>query len=103
MIKHRVLWLHERSETLTTVGEWDVLPPREDGELISIFDNIPGRIEVPDRELMRTEKERLLGEFKKGFEGTLGNGMELVQVFRAAGKRRSAARLRRLWVRERSG
>jgi hypothetical protein len=84
LIKHRVRWLHERSETLTTVGEWDVLPPNEDGELVSIFEHIPGRIEAPDKQVMQKEKEQLLGEFKRGFEGTLGNNGELVKVFRGA-------------------
>src|SRR6266403_1542144 len=45
LIKHRVRWLHERSETHLVVNEWDVLPPRADGELVSIFDHLPGRIE----------------------------------------------------------
>jgi hypothetical protein len=77
LIKHRVRWLHERSETRLVVGEWDVLPPRPDGELVSIFDYLPGRIARPDEELMRKEKELLLGEFKAGFEGTLSRRKEL--------------------------
>ena len=71
LIKHRVRWLHERSETRLAVGEWDVLPPRADDELVSIFDYLPGRLGQPDTELMRKEKEQLLGEFKEGFEATL--------------------------------
>ena len=90
LIKHRVRWLHERSERRLVVSEWDVLPARADGALASIFDWVPGGIEEPDRAVMRVEKERLLGEFKEGFEGTLGNREELRQVFRAAweGERR---------------
>lgn len=84
LIKHRVRWLHERSETRLNVGEWDVLPPRADGELVSVFDYIEGRIESPDREAMRKEKEQLLGKFKAGFERTLGRQRELLTVFRGA-------------------
>jgi hypothetical protein len=72
LIKHRVRWLHERSETRLVVGEWDLLRPKADGELVSIFRYLPGRIPRPDVELMRREKEQLLGEFKAGFEATLG-------------------------------
>ena len=57
-------------------GEWEVLPPRPDGELVSIFDYVPGGIARPDEELMRKEKEELLGEFKAGFEATLESGVE---------------------------
>lgn len=90
LIKHRVRWLHERSETQLVVSEWDMLPARADGELASIFDCLPGRIEAPDREVMRVEKERLLGEFKESFERTLGDRGEMRQVFQAAweGERR---------------
>jgi hypothetical protein len=96
LIKHRVRWLHERSETRQVVGEWDVLPSTEDGELVSIFDYLPGSIKAPDRELMQKEKEELLGQFKEGFERTLGNRKELVSVFRGAWdgrKRREIARV----------
>jgi hypothetical protein len=90
LIKHRVRWLHERSETRLVVGEWDVLPARANGELESIFDWVPSGFETPDRAVMRMEKERLLGEFKAGFEGTLGKQEELRQVFESAweGERR---------------
>ena len=81
LTKHRVRWLHERSETGLVVGEWDVLPPKPDGELISIFDYLPGRIASPDEELIRKEKEGLLGEFKAGFEATLGKRQDLREVF----------------------
>jgi len=95
LIKHRVRWLHERSETRLVVGEWDVLPPRPDGELVSIFDYLPGRIPRPDQELMRKEKEQLLSEFKAGFEATLARRPELLEVFRRVWdgkKRREIAR-----------
>ena len=81
LIKHRVRWLHERSETRLVVGEWDVLPPKPNGELVSIFDYLPGRIPPPDEELMRKEKEQLLSQFKIGFEGTLEKQKELLEVF----------------------
>lgn len=95
LIKHRVRWLHERHETRLVVGEWDVLPPTEDGELLSVFNYMPGPIEPPDREVMQKEKELLLGKFKDGFETSLGNRKELVCVFRGAWdgqKRRAIAR-----------
>jgi hypothetical protein len=84
LIKHRVRWLHARHETRLVVGEWDLVPPGEEGELISVMDYLPGRIEAPDRQIMRKEKEQLLGEFKGGFESTLGNREELVKVFQGA-------------------
>ena len=95
LIKHRVRWLHERSETRLVVGEWDVLPPRPDGELVSIFDYLPGRIAKPDEELVEKEQQELLGEFKAGFEGTLGRRKQLLEVFRRVWdgqKRREVAR-----------
>ncbi|HWW00116.1 MAG TPA: hypothetical protein VNZ64_10515 [Candidatus Acidoferrum sp.] len=95
LIKHRVRWLHERTETRLVVGEWDVLPPRADGERVSIFDYLPGRIPGPDEELLRKEKEQLLGEFKTGFEGTLGKRKQLRDVFQRVWdgeKRREIAR-----------
>jgi hypothetical protein len=82
LIKHRVRWLHERSETRLVVGEWDVLPPNRDGEVGSILDYLPGRIARPDEELMGKEKERLMGEFKAGFEGSLVKRKHLLEVFR---------------------
>jgi hypothetical protein len=82
LIKHRVRRLHERSETRLVVGEWDVLPPSPDGELVSIFDYLPGRIAKPDEELIQKEKEGLLGEFKTEFEGSLGKRKQLLEVFR---------------------
>ena len=82
LIKHRVRWLHERSETRLAVGGWDVLPPNRDGELVSILDYLPDRIARPDEELMEKEKERLLGEFKTGFEGSLVKRKHLLEVFR---------------------
>lgn len=95
LIKHRVRWLHERSETRLVAGEWDVLPPRPDGELVSIFDYLSGRIARPDEELMQKEKEQLLGEFKAGFQGTLEKRKQLEEVFRRlwdGEKRREVAR-----------
>jgi hypothetical protein len=77
LIKHRVRWLHERRETGLVVGEWDVLRAKPDGELISVFDYLPGRIPSPDEELMRKEKEGLLRELKAGFEATLGKRKDL--------------------------
>src|SRR6478672_10456740 len=44
LIKHRVRWLHERSETRLAVGGWGPLPPNQDGELVSILDYLPDRI-----------------------------------------------------------
>jgi hypothetical protein len=82
LIKHRVRWLHERSETRLVTGEWDVLPPKADGELVSIFDYLPGRLARPDEEMMGKEKEQLLGEFKGGFEASLGKRKQLLEVFR---------------------
>ena len=82
LIKRRVRWLHERCETRLAVGEWDVLPPRPDGERVSVFDYLAGGIARPDEALMRKEKELLLGEFKAGFERTLGARKELLEVFR---------------------
>jgi hypothetical protein len=79
LIKHRVRWLHERSETRLVAGEWDVLPPRADGELVSVFEKMPGGRASPDQEVMKEEKQRLLGELKSGFEETLGR--ELLGVF----------------------
>jgi len=96
-----VRWLHERHETRLVAGEWDLLPPDEEGELVSVMDYVPGRIEAPDRELMQKEKEELLGEFKEGFEGTLGERKELVSVFRGAWdgqKRRELAQVTRSGV-----
>jgi hypothetical protein len=81
LIKRRVRWLHERSETRLLVGEWDVLPPRENGDLVSIFEYLPGALPSADQELMRKEKEQLLREFKSGFEGTLDGKKELREVF----------------------
>jgi len=73
LVKHRVRWLHERSETQLVVGEWDVLPPRSNGERVSIFDYLPGKIAPPDAELMEKEKQQFLAEFKEGFEKTLAD------------------------------
>jgi hypothetical protein len=95
IIVHRVRWLHERTETWRVVGEWDVLPPRPDGELRSVFDYVPGQIQAPDAELLRREKEQALSEFKSGFEATLGERKEMVEVFRRicdGQKRREMAR-----------
>ena len=95
LIKHRVRWLHERSETRLTVGEWDVLPPKPNGELASIFDHLPGRSKGPDEQLIELEKERGLGELKARFERALGGRRDLVRVFRCAWdgrKRREVAR-----------
>ena len=72
-IKHRVRWLHERSETRLAVGEWDVLQSAPTGEWVSIFDYLPSGIDKPDEELAQKERERSLKEFKERFEGTLGN------------------------------
>jgi len=72
-IKHRVRWLHERSETRLTVGEWDVLRPTPNGEWVSIFDYLPSGIGKPDEELAQKERERSLKEFKERFEATLGS------------------------------
>ena len=71
-IKHRVRWLHERSETRLAVGEWDVLRPTPNGERRSIFDYLPSGTGKPDEELAQKERERSLKEFKERFEGTLG-------------------------------
>ena len=81
-IKHRVRWLHERRETRLVVGEWDVLPLDADGEPVSVFDGMAGQIRAPDEELMRKEKEQWLEEFKAGFEVGLGDGKEMLEVFR---------------------
>lgn len=95
-IKHRVRWLHERSETRlvvsewdvepkkrNAVSEWDVEPKRKKGEGKGLFDYLPGPILRPDEDVMRREKEGLLGEFKAGFEATLmKRRQELVEVFR---------------------
>lgn len=81
LVKHRVRWLHERSETGLVLGEWDVLPPRADGERVSIFDYLPGKIASPDEEAARKEEEQLLGEFKAGFEMSLGRGSQLADEF----------------------
>ena len=83
-VKRRVRWLHERKETGLVTGEWDVLPARSDGELVSIFDYLPGRIARPDEEAIEREEAKLLGEFKAGFEETLGTREPLADVFRAA-------------------
>ena len=82
LIKHRVRWLHERSETRLVVGEWDVLPPKPGGERVSVFDYLPAPMARPDEELMRKEKERWLGRFKSRFERTLGKRKDLREVFR---------------------
>ena len=82
LIKHRVRWLHERSETRLMVSEWEVLPRRREGELVSIFEYIPGQIPRPDEELMEKEEEQLFGKFKAGFEATLGKRKDLLEVFR---------------------
>ena len=95
LVKHRVRWLHERKETGLLVSEWDVLMPRADGELVSIVDYLPAGIARPDEELMQKEEGELLGEFKAGFEKTLGKRQQLVEVFRwvwAGEKRREVAR-----------
>lgn len=84
LVKHRVRWLNERKETGLVVGEWDVLPARSDGELVSIFDFLPGRIARPDEDAIEREEKKLLGEFKAGFEETLSERQELGDVFRAA-------------------
>jgi hypothetical protein len=82
LIKRRVRWLHERSETGLVVREWDVLPPGPNGELVSVFDHLPAPIARPDEALMRKEKDQLMAEFKAGFEGTQGKRNELLEVFR---------------------
>jgi hypothetical protein len=94
-VKHLVRWLHERKETGLVVSEWDVLQARPDGELVSVFDYLPGHIASPDEDVIQKEKEELLGEFKTGFEKTLGKGRMLVEVlggFWAGEKRREIAR-----------
>jgi len=83
LIKHRVRWLHERSERKLVRYEWEVLPPTEDGELVSVLEPLPWRGANPDDELMQKEKERLLEEFKGEFESTLSKDRNLREVFRA--------------------
>lgn len=95
LIKHRVRWLHERSETRLVTGEWDVLPPRPDGEWVSVFDFLPGQIPSPDEELMRQEREKVLNAFPSGFKATLGRRADLLRLFKAlwdGKKRREIAR-----------
>jgi len=82
LIKHRVRWLRQRSETRLVTGEWDVLPPGADGEPVSVFRGIPGQIAAPDVELLRKEKELLLEGFKGEFETCLGKREDLREVFR---------------------
>jgi hypothetical protein len=59
-------------------------------ELVSIFDYLPGRIARPDQEAIEREEEKLLGEFRAGFEETLSKREEPADVFRAewAGEKR---------------
>jgi hypothetical protein len=79
LVKHRVRWLHERMETKLVVN---VLPARANGEVVSIFDYLPGQSARPDEAAMEKERERLLGEFKTEFEKTLGKREQLTDVFR---------------------
>ncbi len=81
LIKHRVRWLHERKETGLVVSESDVMPPRPDEGLVSVFDYLPGGLPSPEEELMRKEKEQRLDEFKAGFQTTLVARRELLGVF----------------------
>lgn len=94
LIKHRVRWLHERSETGLVVSEREVLPQGSQERRVSLFDFLPGGSARPDEALMRKERERLLAEFKGQFETSLAGGKELLKVFRetwAGQTRRQAA------------
>jgi DNA-directed RNA polymerase specialized sigma24 family protein len=82
LIKRRVGWLHERKETRLTVREWEVLPAGVAGELVSIFDYLPGRMTAPNEELMRKEEGQLVEGFKQRFEASLGTRKDLLKVFR---------------------
>jgi len=67
---------------------------RGDGELVSIFNCLSGRIGRPDEEVIEREEEKLLREFKAGFEESLGQREQLADVFRgiwAGEKRREIA------------
>jgi hypothetical protein len=79
LVKHRVRWLHEREETGLIVSEWDVLPVRANGELVSIFEYLPGKTARPDQEVMEKERVGILADFKVSFERTLVGG-ELADV-----------------------
>jgi DNA-directed RNA polymerase specialized sigma24 family protein len=79
LVKHRVRWLHERKETGLQVREWDVLPAR-DGELVSVFDYLPGTLGRPDQQVLEKEQGQLLGDFKAGFEQSLLR-RDLAEVF----------------------
>jgi hypothetical protein len=95
LIKHRVRWLHERSERRLVVGGGDVLPPRPNGDLLSIFKYLPGAIESGSEEALAKEKEEVLSEFRAGFEQSLGKQKQLREVFRGmwdGQKRREIAR-----------
>ncbi len=82
-------------ETGLVVSEWDVMPPRPDGGLVSVFDYLPGGLTSPEEELMRKEKKQWLGQSKAGCEATLAARRELLGVFRRmweGQKRRDIAR-----------
>jgi signal recognition particle GTPase len=59
-----------------------VVRPGADGELVSVFDFLPGRGARPDEGLQRKQKDELLGEFKAAFELSLGTRQEVLEVFR---------------------
>ena len=84
LVKRRVWKLHEWSERKRVVSEWNVMPPRPNGELVSVFDHMPGGIPAPDVEAMAAEKRRLLEDFKREFAGSLGTAEELRRLFLCA-------------------
>jgi hypothetical protein len=94
LVKHRVRWFHQRKETGVVVSEWEGSPVRGNGELVSIFNYVSGSIGRPDEEVIDREQEKLLREFKAGFDESLGQREQLADVFRgiwAGEKRREIA------------
>jgi hypothetical protein len=82
LISAEVLRLSRLKENKVTVSEWDVLPARASGGVVSVFAAMAGRIPRPDEALMQKEDLALLEQFKEDFEASLGQEKGLRKVFR---------------------
>jgi hypothetical protein len=81
LVREKVRRLSRLKENKVVVSEWEVLPPRANGERVSVFDWMAGRILPPDEALMQKEDLALLEQFKEEFEASLGGEEKVRKVF----------------------
>ena len=81
LVREKVRRLSRLKENTAVVSEWEVLPPRANGERVSVFDRMAGRILPPDEALMQKEDLELLQQFKEEFEASLSGEEKVRKVF----------------------